>query len=192
MLEPALTVQKAGLGMRFLARVIDSMLAWWVGLAGNLLGVRIMERLTEAGMASPGWETTVISARVVRSMVWLLAWFFCPFVSEAVSGSTLGKSICRIRVVSENLRRASVLQCLLRALGFFVDICLLCAVGVVTILKSRKKQRFGDMWARTIVVPLRAAPVPAWMLAAGVAAGFATGIVFVLMQWAALFATFAR
>ena len=81
-----------------------------------------------------------------------LAYFF---VSESLTGRTLAKAMTGIVVVRFDGRRCSWRQALVRTLFRLVEVnpILIGALpAAVRIVLSKRRQRFGDRWARTLVV----------------------------------------
>jgi uncharacterized RDD family membrane protein YckC len=82
-------------------------------------------------------------------------WFAILPLCESFKGQSLGKMILKIRVVSFDYERASFIQCLARHLFDLVD--WLPGFGIVGLLVSsnnERKQRVGDLVAKTVVINL--------------------------------------
>jgi uncharacterized RDD family membrane protein YckC len=81
--------------------------------------------------------------------------FFYYAALESLEGGTAGKFALGIRVVDYQGNRPGALQSLIRTATRFVEVnpCLFGGLpaGIVAVL-SRRKQRIGDMLARTLVV----------------------------------------
>jgi uncharacterized RDD family membrane protein YckC len=92
-------------------------------------------------------------------------WFFVvlayyPFL-EFQFGATLGKFLCRIRVVNGDCKRPSIAQTLLRTLIRLFEVNPFLLGGIpagVALLVSKKRQRLGDMAAGTFVLRVRDIP----------------------------------
>lgn len=83
----------------------------------------------------------------------LTLFFVYHFLCEATTGQTVGKAVCRLRVVTVDgaipSTGAVVRRTLLRGLDETV-------IGLVGYLRTgARRQRFGDRWAKTIVVDAR-------------------------------------
>jgi uncharacterized RDD family membrane protein YckC len=89
-------------------------------------------------------------AFLVTWLLWLL--YFTYF--ESTSGATLGKQIMRIRVVDETTMQhldfgRSLVRNILRIIDWLPFFYL---IGFILIVANEKKQRLGDMAARSLVV----------------------------------------
>lgn len=69
------------------------------------------------------------------------------------NGLTLGKKICRIRVVCENYERFGLYAAVTRNFLRFTDVLpAFYIIGAISFLNTPKKQRLGDVCAKTLVV----------------------------------------
>jgi len=151
---------------RGVARAID-LVVLQVGLGGgaaaacllalllaDLLGpgtAAAVERLVNAASAS--WRGSLADA-----VLGLVGVTLVHTLAEGIHGSTIGKRICGITVVSEDGSPAGLVAGLKRSLGFLLDQFVFGLVGVHRILNSPLQQRLGDEWAGTRVVRLRELP----------------------------------
>jgi uncharacterized RDD family membrane protein YckC len=76
-------------------------------------------------------------------------------VPEWLFGSTVGKFIFRLRVVSDAHGKANFIQSLKRNLMRPIDFIFFYFIGFVVAMLNPLRQRLGDQWARTIVVTFR-------------------------------------
>lgn len=107
-----------------------------------LLAVALNQRESRQPFALAGCTVLVLAYYP------LLEWRF---------GATVGKWVCRVRVVDEQGRRPSLGQALVRTLLRLIDVNPLLLGGIpagVTVLASKSRQRLGDMVARTFVLKL--------------------------------------
>lgn len=93
-------------------------------------------------------------------MMWVMfgGILFYYWILEGFTGYTLGKFLLRIQVVNEQGRPPGVFRSLIRTILRLVDtnpILLGGAPAGIMVLVSRRKQRIGDMLARTYVVQVR-------------------------------------
>lgn len=140
-----------GFGPRFGARAIDlvityvlaivvaTALGFFAGFTGNQ---PLIARLTDAASAA----TFAIS--LIASMAFYIA-------AESMHGSTPGKMVLGMRVVSEDGAACSFVQALKRSVGFLVDGLFFGLPAAATMSKSARQQRIGDTWAKTVVVKAR-------------------------------------
>ena len=93
---------------------------------------------------------------------WVFAVFFYYAASESRWGATAGKRLLRIEVVRIDGSPCNWHAALVRNIWRFVDGWLFWWLGLIVILCSKKRQRIGDMLAKTVVVmrPNRAALPP--------------------------------
>ena len=99
------------------------------------------------------WYTT--GGRSLAHMALLLAWFLGIHVLlQGLKGGSLGKLATGVRVVREDGSPPGVGRALVRSLLWVVDGLPCCAplVGLITMLSTRRKQRVGDLAAKTFVV----------------------------------------
>ncbi len=71
-------------------------------------------------------------------------------VQEGLTGRTIGKRIVKIKVLKEDLSDNSVGTSIVRHLFDVVDMFF--CVGLIIAASGRKRQRVGDLVAKTIVV----------------------------------------
>lgn len=127
-------------GRRIVQYIIDYILAGIVpGLAYWLFG-------TSAG--------AINGARWVIATVIALAAYFAYWVAipYAMDGQTFGMKLLRLRVLSKEGGRASILQLFVRGIFLIIDTLFFGLVGLITMLLSKYRQRVGDHAARTVVV----------------------------------------
>jgi uncharacterized RDD family membrane protein YckC len=86
---------------------------------------------------------------VIMWLLWLV--YFTYF--EGTSGQTLGKMVVKIKVVREDGSRCDLGAALLRNILRIIDhLPFLYLLGIILIAATDKRQRLGDMLARTLVV----------------------------------------
>ena len=88
-------------------------------------------------------------ATIIALAAYFAYWVAIPY---AMGGQTFGMKLLRLRVLSKDGGRASMLQLLIRGILLIVDTFIFGLVGYVTILCSRYRQRVGDHAANTVVV----------------------------------------
>lgn len=127
-------------GRRIVQYIIDYILAGIIpGLAYWLLDTR-------AG--------TIDGVRWFVATIIALAAYFAYWVAvpHAMHGQTFGMKLLRLRVLSKDGGRASMLQLFIRGIFLIVDTLFFGLVGYITILCSKYRQRVGDHVASTVVV----------------------------------------
>jgi uncharacterized RDD family membrane protein YckC len=158
----ALELILAGLGSRFLARLLDTVIQLAVILA-LALGVA-------AGSDRPGFFTAVVIV-----LVFLIVFAYDIAFETLNHGRTIGKQAAGIRVVGptgEPVRfLASAVRNIARILDFLPGLYL---IGTISIIATARDQRVGDLAAGTLVVRERfpgmtRAPAPITVSAGAVA-----------------------
>ena len=143
----------AKLGDRFLAAILDTLIVvspmFFVGM---LLGERYVT------LTPRGYE--VVGGPAVLAILFGVAiWFSYFWAAEGLFGTTVGKFLIAIRVQDDKGRELSVGQSYIRTLLRFIDGIGFYFVSLLIAVASEKRQRLGDMAAKTLVVeadtPLR-------------------------------------
>lgn len=139
-----LDLEIAGLGSRFVAALIDGL---WLLLALLLLGLGFWAL---ASLSPSGLDGLALP-------LFVGATFFVPVVYYTVyeglrDGASPGKRSQGLRVVRTDGRPAPLMAALIRNLLRIVDGLFGYAVGVASIVITRRSQRLGDLAARTLVV----------------------------------------
>jgi len=104
-------------------------------------------------LGGTSWYTT--GARSVTHFAAALAWFVgVHVILQGLTGGSLGKLVAGVRVVQADGRPPGIGRALVRSLFWAIDGLPCCAplVGLITLLATGRKQRVGDMVARTFVV----------------------------------------
>lgn len=86
-----------------------------------------------------------IIAAIVSIMLWIV--YFTIF--EGATGQTIGKMLCKIKVVMEDGTPYRIDDACIRNILRMIDII---GVGAISIIRSPKRQRLGDRITETIVV----------------------------------------
>ena len=140
-----------GLWDRFFALVIDGALfcAFFFPIVRIVKGVWIMGA-TDHRWAY-GW---FITDRLC--LEFLLIMFLYFVLLEGLAGATLGKAVLSLRVVQIDGSKPGLLKSLVRNILRVIDgLPAFNILGVILILRSKEKARFGDRKAGTRVVRLR-------------------------------------
>ncbi len=96
-----------------------------------------------AGLAGSSMLFTVLSLLIGLG-------YFTYF--EGTTGQTIGKRMVNIKVVKENGKQVTYMDALVRTILRMIDGIGMYIVGLIVVLASEKKQRVGDMAAKTLVV----------------------------------------
>lgn len=143
----------AGIGSRGLAAILDLLvlagllLAEAVGLGLVIyFGMRLFDAQFAFGFLT--WGLAVLAV-----MLFVTYWGYYIFGEVARNGRTLGKRVMRLRVVREDGSRVGTTDSIVRNIVRIIDIMPgTYAVGIASMVFSRKAQRLGDMAAGTVVV----------------------------------------
>jgi uncharacterized RDD family membrane protein YckC len=144
-----LSVTLAGLGSRFVAGVIDAL------IQTGMIFIFFLALGIAGGAASASGVDGGGALAVALSVVLVfLTVFGYPVLFETLnSGRTPGKAAIGIRVVREGGRPVNFGAAAIRNLVRLVDVLPVSyAIGMISILVSKKNQRLGDMAAGTLVV----------------------------------------
>lgn len=161
--QVALEFATAGLGSRFLAMAVDTLLQVAVGAAAVILLLLFATSAVLRGWLSLGRPFVPAVAVLV---VFCLQWGYFAGFEIWWQGQTPGKRAARIRVISDTGRPLDVPSAILRNLLRAVDgLPAFYAVGIVCMLVNRESRRLGDLVAGTVVVHERpgSGTVAGWM-----------------------------
>jgi uncharacterized RDD family membrane protein YckC len=146
--QTSLEFPLAGIGSRFLALALDTLIQSTAGVLLVLLALVSFSGMREIWRGGLTW---------LAALLWLVAFclyfgYFAAF--EALwNGRTPGKRITRLRVIQESGRPITVYQAIARNLLRIVDqLPGFYAVGILTALLNRQNKRLGDYVAGTVVV----------------------------------------
>lgn len=141
----------AGILHRILATIIDHAILAVITLViaipfGISTAFMTMGADPMAAMAAAAsWMTFI----VISALVWLV---YFPYF-ESTTGQTLGKKVMSIKVTKEDGKKLTFGDALIRTVLRIVDaLPAAYVIGLIVMLVSQKKQRIGDMAAKTIVV----------------------------------------
>jgi uncharacterized RDD family membrane protein YckC len=127
-------LQYVGVGMRFLALLIDGII---IGAVGGLLAFILRN--------APGFSGGLIGLLAIAYFI----------VMEATQGATVGKMALGLRVVKMDGSPISWSESVIRNLLRIIDGLFGYLVGAILIWTSPLKQRLGDRVANTVVIRKR-------------------------------------
>jgi uncharacterized RDD family membrane protein YckC len=169
--EPSLPLvlpsQGAGFWIRALARIIDTILLLIIGfivgiLIGVIMGIIIGITLGIAGVPPESIEKAIEDflqrsggLTLVNYALSILATIVYYSVCESLHGSTLGKLICGLVVVTEKGTPCGIGSALGRSAAFLLDALFFGIIAAVSMSSSPKRQRLGDKWFHTVVAKRR-------------------------------------
>jgi len=143
----------AGFWIRALARLVDVVYGNALGVvAGVQVGI-ILAILEALSVIEPGWANRISQGgMLVPTLMSLVGYLFYYTACEGLCGASVGKLVCGLRVLSEDLSPCPLKPAFVRSLAYFVDSLFFGVVGYMSMSKNVTQQRHGDHWARTVVV----------------------------------------
>lgn len=157
----------AGFWIRALARVIDTILLIIIGfivgiLVSFIIAIIVGINAGIAGMPPESIEKTIEeilqrsgSLTLVNYVLSIFATLVYYTICESLHGSTLGKLICGLVVVTEKGTPCGLGSALGRSAAFLIDALVFGIVAAVNMSSSPKRQRLGDKWFHTVVAKRR-------------------------------------
>ena len=185
-LLPTEITSGAGFGVRFLARLIDLFFGFALGIISGIGACIVLAILQITGVVAPGWEHRIQGLSAVGFGLSMLGAFLYHTATEGVHGASLGKLLCKLRVVTADGHPCSMTRALRRNLAYYWDGLFFGLVGYNSMQKSSLNQRYGDVWAKTIVVKTTDVPTgaerPLWKFFAGFCLGSACWMSMVVLD----------
>ncbi|MBV8113775.1 MAG: RDD family protein [Silvibacterium sp.] len=153
----------AGMGSRFLAILIDTLLQ--VAAYGALVLVFILVLSAApkgaAGELSRAGEKWLVAGLILVHFV--MYWGYFTLFEALWNGQTPGKKLFKIRVIQDSGRQITFFEAMIRNLVRAVDLLpSFYLVGVIAMACNRRHKRLGDLAAGTLVVHERASEEPIW------------------------------
>jgi uncharacterized RDD family membrane protein YckC len=131
-----------GVGVRFVAIVIDSIIlviiSWILAL---LFGFSLLGFYMRPQVFFSGWG--------IITFIIFIAYFT---YLEGTRGQTIGKMVMKIKVVREDGSSIDISTAFIRNILRVIDGLFAYLVGAIIIWTSHKRQRLGDIAAKTVVV----------------------------------------
>jgi uncharacterized RDD family membrane protein YckC len=136
------------LGSRIVAGLIDYIILGII--AAVVTFVAITPFMTGPSWMMYGWSWGWFGGMFgIQFLLWLI--YFTYF--EGTSGQTFGKRFAHIRVIKEDGSRCDYGSALIRSLLRIIDsLPAIYILGIILIAATEKKQRLGDMLAKTLVI----------------------------------------
>lgn len=155
----------AGIGSRFLALAIDSLLQVIAVVVLVIIGAVISASYSGTAAAADRFFSQTIGAFVLVLVPFCLYWGYFAFFEILWQGRTPGKRIVGIRVIHQSGRPMTAIECIGRNLIRGIDIIPgMYAVGLICMMCNQQNRRVGDFVAGTIVVHDKAldSVAPSW------------------------------
>ena len=132
--------------LRVAAALVDVFIYGIIGFGVSILFGHTKNFYGESGGGvAVGFSLSGLPA-VLMIVIWLLQF---PLM-EGLTGQTLGKKLFKLKVVKEDFSPTSVGTSFIRHLFDAIDLSFL--VGLIIASSNTKKQRIGDLVARTVVI----------------------------------------
>jgi uncharacterized RDD family membrane protein YckC len=131
-------MEAVGVGRRAVAILIDSILLFIVGYV--------------IALATGATTTDGFNLQGGPAFIWFLLALAYYIVMEKTSGATLGKKAMGLKVMKESGEPLDWQAAIVRNIMRIIDGFVFYLVGAIAVWVSKKKQRLGDMAAKTLVV----------------------------------------
>lgn len=143
----------AGLGSRFLALLIDSLIQ---GSLYALLIFTVVVLVSAASQKTFSQEMNNAMAVVILIVIFLIQFGYFILFEIILNGQTPGKRLIGLRVIKENGYPLSALDSIIRNIVRVIDFFPFAyGVGVIAMFANARAKRLGDLAAGTIVVQVR-------------------------------------
>jgi uncharacterized RDD family membrane protein YckC len=144
----ALEFPLAGIGSRFIAILIDSLLQAAIVVALIFGGMLFLPSLLKFEAAGAKWFIAIVIL-----VPFLLQWAYFALFEAFWNGQTPGKRVAKIRVIQQSGRAITLFESLARNLVRIIDFLPTTYIaGVISIFVTSRNQRLGDLVAGTLVV----------------------------------------
>jgi uncharacterized RDD family membrane protein YckC len=182
-------LQPAGIGSRFLALALDTVIQ--VGIYGVILLLLFWVASYAPAKASGGPPKTWAMA-VVILFFFCVYWGYFAIFEILWQGQTPGKRVVGIRVVKDSGRPITAIESIGRNLMRAVDGFAFYLIGTISIGLSRQNKRLGDYVAGTIVIHDKRTSVvkPDWSFDSPAATAFVPELAKITEQDLMLIETF--
>lgn len=154
----AIDLPLAGIGSRFIALLVDTVL-WFAALfVLSLLFFIVQPAFGAFSKLSEQWAIAI-----AVFLIFLFNWGYFTLFEAFWKGQTPGKRIAKIRVIQSSGRPIGLFESMARNFIRYIDqIPSFYAVGIIAMFVTRQHQRLGDLAAGTLVVRDRAPESPLW------------------------------
>lgn len=167
----------AGFGIRLLARLIDIGVSIFLGVVSGFIGGIALAVMQQMGRAPENWVELVQRNTYWGYVFGILGTVLYHWFAEGIGGTTIGKLCCGLNVVQLDGQPCRFGAAGKRSLAYIMDAIFFGLVAYESMKKSVLRQRFGDVWAKTMVVKkdvFTPTPKPAvWKIVVGILTGTA-------------------
>ncbi len=149
----SLELPLAGIGSRFLALTLDSLIQFGILIVLIIFGWFVSMSYAQFSGAADKFFSETIGTIVLILVPFCLYWGYFAFFEILWQGRTPGKRIAGIRVIHQSGRPMTAIECIGRNLLRAIDIQPgIYAVGLICMMCNKQNRRIGDFIAGTIVV----------------------------------------
>lgn len=154
----SLELPLAGIGSRFLALTLDSLIQVGVVIVLTIMGWIVSMSYTEISGAADKFFSETVGTIVLIVVPFCLYWGYFAFFEILWQGRTPGKRVAGLRVIHQTGRPMSAIECIGRNLIRVIDMqpAPIYAVGLICMMCNKQNRRVGDFVTGTIVVHDRA------------------------------------
>jgi uncharacterized RDD family membrane protein YckC len=146
--QTAIDFAVAGIGSRFIALALDTLVQIAIGLVVGIGGAFIIRGLAAVWTIVPLW-----GAAILLLFYFLLYFGYFALFEIIWNGQTPGKRWTKIRVIKDSGRPLTPVESIGRNLMRIVDwMPGFYAIGIVTALLTKENKRLGDLVAGSLVV----------------------------------------
>ena len=153
----------AGMGSRFLAILIDTLLQIAAYLVLILVFILVLSAAPKngAGEFSRSGEKWLVAGLILIHFV--MYWGYFTLFEGFWNGQTPGKKLFKIRVIQDSGHQITFFEAMIRNLIRVVDMLpSFYLVGVIAMACNQRHKRLGDLAAGTLVVHERPTEEPIW------------------------------
>jgi uncharacterized RDD family membrane protein YckC len=148
----ALEFPLAGIGSRFMAIALDTLIQFLLYLAGIFAMVGLSKLAPDLPVSLKWLPDSWLPALLIL-FLFCVYWGYFAIFEIFWHGKTPGKHMAGIRVIKDTGRALNVYETIGRNLMRAIDwLPLLYVVGIVTVMISRRNQRLGDFLVGSVVV----------------------------------------
>ena len=141
----------AGIGSRFTAALVDTILILILQGITNLLVILVISRTGGINEGLEGAASWVIA--LVGLISFLFLWGYYIFFEMLWNGQTPGKKLIHLRVIRADGTSITLTESIIRNLVRLADFLpAFYGIGAITIFVNRQTRRLGDLAAGTLVV----------------------------------------
>lgn len=150
----SLELPLAGIGSRFLALTLDSLIQVGVVIVLTIFGWFVSMAYTNLSGAADKFFSETVGTIVLILVPFCLYWGYFAFFEILWQGRTPGKRVAGIRVIHQTGRPMTAIECIGRNLLRVIDMQpgTIYAVGLICMMCNKQNRRVGDFIAGTIVV----------------------------------------